>query len=169
MNMFTLTRSPNGSSDFFGDTYLPLGLSYSSEIVPGWHFSPSLHQSYITTFIVPKETPEGGAKKNIAFLNLPVVTNIREGIDFKAGVGVIRYEIKGEGGPIQLANGNSTATFYKPSRTVTTQTAYLLLGTTVPQSKWQMDADLMINAPFNKDRRSYSIYFYLTQPLGGGY
>lgn len=169
MNMMTLTRSETGSSDFMGDTYLPLGLNYSFEVVPNYHFRPSLHLSYVTTLIVPKETPEDGAKKNIMFVNLPVVTNIREGFDVKAGLGVLRYEIKGDGGRIELRNGNSTATFYQPSRTSVAYSGYLLLGSTFPVSNWQLDADLMINAPGDSVRRSYSFYIYLTQPLGSGF
>jgi hypothetical protein len=168
MNMFTLTRSETGSSDAMGDTYLPLGFNYSMEVMAGWNFQPSIHFSYVTTLIVPKETPEDGAKKNILFVNLPVVTNIREGFDFKAGLGVLRYEIKGDGGTIQLANGNSTATFYQPSRTSTAYTGYFLFGSTFPVSAWQLDVDLMINAPGDSNKRSYSMYVYLTQPFGLG-
>jgi len=150
----------------FDDIYFPIGIQYSLPVFDGWNFAPTLSLTQLTTLIVPKETPEDGAKKNLIYLNLPLVTNLRESVDGKLGLGILRYEVRGEGGTVNLQNGTGTSTFYQPSKTTSSVTTYLLFGLAFPFTKWQLDWDLIVHAPADNDRRSYSMAVYMTYPLG---
>ena len=168
-NMISLTKDKDAKADFFGDTYLPIGFQYSFSVGTSWRFVPGLNFTHATTLLIPKETPEEGAKKNLFFLNLPMVTNIASWADGKLGLGYFSYEIKGEGGTVDLPNGTGTSTFYQPSETRTSQNLYFLLGLSWPMSGWNLDLDILINGAGSEERRSYNLFLYASYPFGSSY
>jgi hypothetical protein len=167
-NLLDLTKDKTGKADTWGETYLPLGLQYSFDVMTDWRFSPSLHLTHITSTVAPNETPEKGAVKNILLLNLPLVTSLASWADAKMGFGYQRYEIKGKGGTVELSNGTGTSTFYKPKKDQVSEIVYLLLGMGFPLDGWQVDFDVLVSGAASEERRSYSAYLYVTLPFGDG-
>jgi hypothetical protein len=163
-NMMKLTDTPAGTEDKFGDAYYPLGVKYTIDM-GGYFFAPAFHFTNITSLVKPNETPEEGAQKEIWLLHFPAVMNVTAWLDLKFGLGIFRYEIKGKGGTIELNNGTGTATAYKPDRTVTSNTMYLVLGSGFPMTGWDLNLDLIIPGAMDEDRRTYNLYLYGSLPF----
>lgn len=166
-NMYTLTQDKTAKRDIWGETYLPLGAQYSVEIMPSLHFVPSVHTTHITSLIIPKETPDKGAIKNISFISLPLVQPLATWLEGKLGVGIFQYEIKGKGGTIQLDNGTGTSEFYKPNKTRTSRSTYIIIGAGFPMTGWHLDLDFIINGALSEERRSYNMSINFVYPLSG--
>ncbi|GAB4025382.1 MAG: hypothetical protein Fur0010_28600 [Bdellovibrio sp.] len=113
--------------------YVPFGLSTRDSADGGvstFAFDPALTLNHVMPFFLGQlfmpeighvfhgEGKDGHSKKTIFGL-LDFGYQIQTGLVLRYGLGTFLTKISGDGGAVELNNGTSTKTFYRPSKSVT--------------------------------------------------
>jgi hypothetical protein len=82
-------------------------------------------------------------------------------LDLNTGLGLMGWRISGNGGSVTLDNGNSTADFALPSRTVTARSLYLQGGVSLHIWRLRLENLVLLSGPLTS-RQTWSAVSQLT-------
>jgi hypothetical protein len=152
-NIGKVTDDATAAPSYLGETYFP-------ELVFGWRFERFLPTLGWT--ILGRKTNDGEKRHSVMRLELPYLFPLFSGIQPKAGMGLMLYQIYGEGSTVTLRNGGSTSNFYVPGGSRTSKIFYAALGGGFEHGNLRADVDLLISGLLTTRRA-----FHLS--LRGGY
>lgn len=116
-NFGKLTEKSDSSKSTLGTTTIPFFYKHDWKIYSDFYISPLFSYTLFN-----RQDPDNSAKVTIWHLLIPIGKNIGStGWDWNTGLGILNRTISGSGGQVQLANGNSVATFSLPGRTVSSK------------------------------------------------
>ena len=154
-NMGSISGSQTGSSSIIGAVSLSAVLL--AKIGGGkWFVAPTVSHTPFGS-----ADADDGVSKYLSTLALSIGRNFAK-TDISIGPGVMLYRIAGNGGQVELDNGDSTATFYHPGRSVTSRLLLLQTGLGWNFERSRAAIDVWFSAPFGSRRTvsalaSYSI------------
>ena len=159
----------SGDAGTFGASSLTLNWNARGEIGgSGWFLNPWL----AFTPLHRSDSDEAIEQRDWFFafdLGLPLGES---NWDVRAGTGLKLQSLSGNGGLVQLDNGNSTSTFALPSYSATTLTLGLNAGVggALPgllDGRLRLDLDTWVTGAFSSDRRAWDLLAALSWNLGG--
>lgn len=147
-NFMRVSTADSGSKGIIGGPLPAIGLSYRiGSFMPGVSYT-----------ILGRSAASDTSKAKLLAFDLPYIWSFFDSFEFKTGVGLIMKTISGEGGTVQLNNGNSTSNFARPGRSVTSTTGFLHLGAGFPSTNaLRFDMDLWVSGAFSS-RRAFTLY-----------
>ncbi len=152
------TESETGAISSSGTPFYHLHAQYHWAVGSAF-FSPYLH--YMPSTLWASTTAAKSSKSSLTGLGLPWTKPIHLRWDFVTGPLLLRYTVKGDGGPITLNNGESTSTFYLPGEERTSQSFVWQVGGAFVYDPMRYSLDLLLHAPFDSEKRSYSLMINL--------
>ncbi len=158
-----VTTQTSAKKDFLGELYNPLGVKYNFNGGTDYQYSAILTTTKIS--LISNKDKDKGLTSTMTQLEGNLVFNSSSTFQFKSQLGILMYEMKGSGGQTQLPNGNSTATFDLPSKTLNAQTIYLGGGLQNDFGSFSVSADLNFLSFFSNTRRNYFLSLMLGVPL----
>jgi hypothetical protein len=162
-HMQTEVKSESGDKSLFGHNYYDFRFQYHLLINPNLFFSPAIN--YMPTAIHNVKSPDGGQKSNLNVFLLPVTYNYSPAVDFTGGLALVRYTLSTKGGTKVLSNGESTAEFGLPGRTVTTTTMGWVFGGAFTYLHTRVGTNLLVHAPLSNIKRTYSLELFVSRPI----
>lgn len=147
-NFMRVSTADSGSKGIIAGPMPALGLSYRiGSFMPGVSYT-----------ILGRSAASDTSKAKILAFDLPYIWSFFDSFELKTGAGLMMKSISGDGGTVQLNNGNSTSSFARPGRSVTSTTAFLHLGAGLPYSDAvRFDMDLWVSGAFSS-RRAFTLY-----------
>ncbi|NBQ54403.1 MAG: hypothetical protein EBU49_12615 [Proteobacteria bacterium] len=153
--MLRLTSSPSGKRNTLGTSFYHFHLQYHLPIGKRL-VSPWLH--YMPDSLSAVESTSKSSQTSLMALGLPLTTNLTGAFDLGTGPVLLQYTVKGTGdGAEVLNNGEGTATFYQPEKTVSATTFAWQVGSAWNWSSLRTGADVLIHAPLSSAKRSFSL------------
>lgn len=151
MDKVSTTRM--GTPDSAGTVYLPLQLALSTDVF-GYSINPRL---YVTP--VKADSKGGGAKESFYALYLPVsFSGYLSDWSYSLGLGIISFNIDGEGGIVALNNGTGTSNFARPGRSTSSRLWFMGAGLSDTYfDSFRGDLDLFVMTPGSDDKRSFNL------------
>jgi hypothetical protein len=127
-----------GETGFFGTFYSAVFFSARTS-VGGYRVVPALALS------LPGRTdPDSAVRKTLLLLSVSSAFEY-DRVDFRIGPGLAFYRVSGQGGTIELGNGTSSLTFYKPDYSAIARNFYLNLGAGVQFGRrFRADLDAVV-------------------------
>lgn len=157
--------TPNGQPSIYGSFtfhFLSAHIRWS-----GNHYKYGLRLGYT---LLPRETADDAAKitQLIFSPQFGVPLGATRRWLWNTSVGLLYTESKGQGGSVVGANGGSTATFYRPSDTVSSLLINLETGVNWQfSSHWFASWDLIFNGLLG-DKRSMGLFMTIGYSWGSG-
>jgi hypothetical protein len=153
--MLRLTSSPSGKRNTLGTSFYHFHLQYHLPVGRRL-ISPWLH--YMPDSLSSVQSTSKSSQTSLMAAGLPMTTNLSGRFDFGTGPVLLQYSIKGTGnGAEVLNNGEGTATFYQPEKTVSATTFAWQVGSAWNWSSLRTGADVLIHAPLSSTKRSFSL------------
>lgn len=151
-----VTSSADGKESFLGSTQYPFLLSYDFELYSGATSGLFLVPKLFYTLLGREEAGES-AKSTFLHFILPVGMNFgASNWDWTVGPGLLRRTIDGEGGVLQLSNGNGTSPFAAPGRKVSSQVVTLNFATSYNMGPHSAGLDVVTEGILS-DKRTFSL------------
>lgn len=162
-NAFNRTvNSATGSTGFFGTTSYPIYLKQDWSFASNWFFSPQL--SYT---IIPRDSTDGAAKNTLTHINVAFGQNFSDDWEWSIAPGILRHDIKGNGGSKQLNNGNGYSTFALPGRSVAIHSITVTGGVGYELTKGRLGFDIIFENFLSSDKRSQNFFLSYAYLFGG--
>jgi hypothetical protein len=165
--MNKLSKDKSGSTSFLGETNYMANVKYDWPMTMDWFLAPQLGFTPIA-----RKTPGDTAEVtliNIAFLFGQNLSSMNMTWDWYFGPGILQQQIKGKGGTTELNNGDSTAIFAVPGRSVTTRKVTTNLGTSWQFGTSRIALDLVFENFLSNNKRTQSLMIGYSYLFGGGY
>ncbi len=151
-----LTERASGQRSRAGTSFYHLHLQYH-QALGDVYLSPWLR--FMPPALSSVESTSKSSHTSLMSLGLPVLKTFGQSWDISTGPVLLRYVIKGEGGLETLNNGESTSVFFKPGEERVAQSLAWQLGTALRWGPVRSALDLLVQAPRNSVKRSYSVMF----------
>jgi hypothetical protein len=152
MNPLKVANTPQGTISTLGQVYLPLTFGYRTD---------SLMTTLRFTPLGPKDS-DGSVSRRVIDLSFPFFLD--SGGNFKVGPGILAYWLSGTGGTVELNNGTSTSTFYRPNTSSFSTLITLNAGVGVDIAFFRWDLDFVITSILSS-RRAVNLSTALTFPI----
>lgn len=147
-NFGRVSSSDSGGTSFISGPLPAIGLSLRVA-----SFMPSVSYTFLG-----RSGASDTSKAKLLVFEVPYLWTLTDALQLKTGLAMIFKSISGSGGSVTLNNGNSTMSFAKPGRGVTSSTAALHLGGALTLTDvWRLDLDGWISDAFSA-RRAISIF-----------
>jgi hypothetical protein len=127
MNLYKFAGSSTGTITPLGRTFVPISIAYRTKFsMPTLRFSP-----------IGSSDLDRSSTNRVVELAFPIFI----GKTLKIGPGLFGYWMSGGSGSVELGNGSSTSTFYRPNRNSfsTTWSAVVGVGTNIGATRWDLD------------------------------
>ena len=154
--LFRLSESETGARSRAGTRFYHLHLQVHQP-VGGLYLSPWLR--FMPPSLWAVESTSKSTQTSLASLGVPLLWPVGSSWDLSSGPVLMRYSIKGTGGQETLNNGESTSVFFKPSEERTASSFAWQLGTALRWGPVRSALDLLVQAPAQSVKRSYSVMF----------
>lgn len=145
------TNASTGKKPIMAETYSQISLNAKFAIDENWSISPLLLLAYPN-----KKSAENKETTTVDYLTIKTNRNFGYGIDGHFGLGVLYYQIKGEGGTVDLPNGSGTSTFGIPSQTRTSSLIAWDFGTAYQYEIYRAELSLIFTEIMSNTRRAVS-------------
>lgn len=159
----SITTSETAKKEMLGELYNPFGIKYIFDISSNYQLSAHLSTTRLS--LINNKDKDKGLSTYITQLGADMFFNSSSRVLFKSQLGVQMYEMKGSGGQVELRNGNDTASFDLPSRTVNSQLIYIGVGSRFDFDSFNIETDLNILSAFSSTRRTFFLSLVLGVPL----
>lgn len=144
-----LSEDPTGARSMISAIYPEISLGGRFYLSEHWRLAPRVHYTFPGRSIV-----DDTATASIIYFSIPFIKDFYT-LDLKFGMGLLLYRISGEGGTVELNNGNSTSTFGKPGLSSTSNLFTLEIGVgRLIYEQLRFDMDLFATTPVDASRRS---------------
>lgn len=162
-------QAETGKTSFMGASSTPIHVKYDYSIFDDWFVAPQLSHT-----LSPRKAEGNSADITMTHLAFLIGKNF-EGSgsdwDWYVGPGLLQQVIDGKGGTVQLLNGSTPTTFYKPGNTETIKKVSMVIGTSYAALSSRFALDLILENAFSEEKRSQSLmvsYGYTFGDSGGG-
>lgn len=146
----TAADSATGDLGLIGRQYLQLGIMTRFSFWESWAVAPSLHFTPLS-----RALEDSAGTSSVLMATLPLVHKLSV-FDVKLGSGVSYQFLRGEGGIVELRDGNATDEFALPGRNESIRTLHLALGLGVGHDRIRFDLDAIVAGALSS-RRTYSL------------
>jgi hypothetical protein len=146
-NMGKTTSSSDGATSLPGQIYLPLTLSLQLGISSRFELLPFV--SYTPLAV----TASDSISKRMLTTGLNLSFRNSGKYRVKGGLGLLDYQISGDGSSVTRSNGTGTSTFYLPGTSVSSKSIFVDVGLTYHfHDSLKLDLDAMILSAFSTAR-----------------
>ena len=159
-------QNEKGETGLLGETSTPITFKYDFSIFQDWVLAPQLSHT-----LVPRQSAGKSTDITITHLSFLFGKNFEghgSSWDWYFGPGILQQVIDGKGGTVQLLNGTTPTTFYKPSRTSTTRQISTSIGTAYNVWSSRFALDLIFENFFSSEKRSQSLMLSYGYSFGDG-
>lgn len=140
---------PDGSREAFQLNPF-ISLTHYEELFTDHYLTPELGIAF-------HSGTEDEYSKRTIFILWHAAWHFHNDFNLRYGLATFWTKISGDGEEVELPNGNSTATFYAPSKTSTAYTSSVDVGLEyIIDNQWGIRADFFVVQPLESERRALS-------------
>ena len=153
----SVVNDPSGTTGTYGTLFYDFKAQAHFNFAPDWDFSPAL--LYMPDFLLPYNAPNDLSKSTYMILELPATWTPMPAFSLEGGLVLLRYQIEGAGGTVNLNNGNGTNSFAVPGTNSVATTFALMIGPSLIYDDFRFTLDLLAESPLGSTKRTLSLLF----------
>ena len=151
-NVQTSTSGDTRKIDFTAPT---LGVGVSIPLTDKWRFLPEFN------WVLPRKDTEK-VIKNLFMYRADFGYDVWEWLRLRAGTSIMHANQHGQGGKVNLNNGNDTSTFYYPDENRSSLNNTLDFGVEGRMDAWSVRLQTYIYSVFIEERRQVSYTLFVS-------
>lgn len=152
-----ITNKEDGSVSFLGTSNYALDGGYEDKLVNDWYWTGRLLYTPL-----PRSAEGDSASITLTHLKFLFGQNFQgnrasDQWDWFLGLGILREEIKGKGGFVQLSNGTGTSTFAVPGNSSSNINGTQSVGVGYSSGPYRLVTELAFENLFKESKRTQSL------------